>query len=144
TPRFEATDPDAPAPTLPYPLFVKPVKGTMSIRARRVEGESDLREAVRFSLRDRLRLFLLLRPYQQLLRHYGDGEIPAHFFIAEEPLTGEQVTVDGFVQNRRATAMGVVDSVMFPGTMSFQRFEYPSRHPPDVVERMKAIAVRAI
>jgi glycolate oxidase len=30
----------------------------------------------------------------------------------------------------RATVMGIVDSVMYPGTMSFQRFEYPSALPP--------------
>jgi biotin carboxylase len=46
------------------------------------------------------------------------------------------------VQNGRATIMGVVDSVMYPGTISFQRFEYPSRLPGAVQKRMHDIAAR--
>jgi hypothetical protein len=38
----------------------------------------------------------------------------------------------------------VVDSVFFPGTLSFARFEYPSRLPPRVQERMGQIAERVI
>src|SRR5205085_1876155 len=83
------------------------------------------RRALRFTLRERVEKLLLLKPFAQLVRAY-DGRVPAHFFIAEAPLFGAQVTVDGFVQGGRATIMGVVDSVMYPGTISFERFEYPS------------------
>jgi hypothetical protein len=40
--------------------------------------------------------------------------------------------------------LGVVDSVFFPGTLSFARFDYPSRLPPLVLERMGHIAERVI
>jgi hypothetical protein len=40
--------------------------------------------------------------------------------------------------------LGVVDSVFFPDTLSFARFEYPSRLPPGVQERMGHIAERVI
>jgi biotin carboxylase len=149
TPEFFTIDPFAPfqsngRPRLAYPFFVKPVKGTMSIRARMVNEDRELRAAVKTSLKERFVLTMLLRPFQQLLDAYADRRVPAHHFIAEAPLCGDQVTVDGFVQGGKAQIMGIVDSIMYPGTMSFERFEYPSRHPPAVQDRMREIAARAI
>lgn len=144
TPAFEALYPGSlrPPRSLRYPYFVKPVKGTMSIRAQMVHSPLDLRRALTFSLRERVRGWALLRPFAQLLTAYFAQPVPAHAFIAEAPLRGQQVTVDGFVQNGQVTVMGIVDSIMYPGTMSFQRFEYPSALPPDVQERMSAITTR--
>ena len=144
TPAFAVLDPftPRPPPTWAYPYFVKPVKGTMSIRARMVHGPEDLRRALSFSARERLRGWALLRPFAQLLHAYFPRPVPAHAFIAEAPLRGQQVTVDGFVQNGAVTVMGIVDSIMYPGTMSFQRFEYPSALPAAVQERMAALTTR--
>ncbi|WNG30954.1 ATP-grasp domain-containing protein [Cystobacter fuscus] len=145
TPDFEPLHPFAGPPRmerLGYPLFIKPVKGTMSIRARRVNDAREWREAVRFSWRERLEKHLLLRPYQHLLERYTDARVPAWYFIGETPLTGAQVTVDGFVEGGKAVVMGIVDSVMYPGTISFQRFEYPSVLPESVQARMREVAVR--
>ncbi len=36
--------------------------------------------------------------------------------------------------------MGVVDSIMFPGTLAFSRFDYPSALPEGVQARMAEIA----
>lgn len=129
---------------LTYPFFVKPVKGTMSIRAAMVHNERDLRRALDFSWRERVEKFLLLRPFQQLLKKYTDRRAPAHYFIGESPLSGAQVTVDGFVQNHRATIMGIVDSVMYPGTISFERFDYPSHLPEPVQARMRETAIKVV
>jgi len=51
-----------------------------------------------------------------------------------------QVTVDGYIQGGKTTIMGVVDSVMYPGTNSFESFQYPSDLPEEVQKRMGAIA----
>lgn len=146
TPHFEAVDPLAPSEpaALRYPFFVKPVKGTMSIRAQMVHSRKDLRRALSFSRSERIRGWVLLRPFSQLLHAYERRPVPARSFIAEEPLCGQQVTVDGFVQGGRATVMGITDSIMYPGTMSFRRFEYPSALPQDVQARMTAIAIRVM
>jgi predicted ATP-grasp superfamily ATP-dependent carboligase len=40
--------------------------------------------------------------------------------------------------------MGITDSIMYPGTMSFQRFEYPSKLPIRVQQRMEDIARKLI
>lgn len=144
TPEFEPINPGAwrPRTRLKFPIFVKPVKGTMSIRARMARDESELRAAVRLSWRERLLWAGMLRPYAQLLATATDRPVPPHYFIGETPLQGEQVTVDGFAQNGRVTLFGVVDSVMFPGTRSFQRFDYPSRLPVEVQARLEALTAR--
>jgi hypothetical protein len=64
--------------------------------------------------------------------------------LAEECLFGQQVTVEGYVWRGEVHSMGVTDSVMHPGTISFQRFDYPSRLPPDVQARMEDVVRRAI
>ncbi len=144
TPQFAPIDPFYPRKpaSLDYPFFVKPVKGTMSLRAQMVHDEDSLHRAVRLTLRDQLRGWSLLSPYAQLLRLYHPSPIPVYSFIAEAPLRGVQVTVDGFVQNRISTVMGITDSIMYPGTMSFRRFEYPSSLPKSVQNRMIDIANR--
>lgn len=129
---------------LAYPFFVKPVKGTMSIRARMVHNRSDLYQALRFTPREWVDMHLLFLPCAQLLRRYEPSPVSPYSFIAEAPLRGQQITVDGFVQSGRATVMGIVDSIMYPGTMSFRRFEYPSTLPQAVQERMSEIAVRVM
>jgi biotin carboxylase len=146
TPPFVAIDPlDLNSdPPLAYPLFVKPVKGTMSIRAQLVHSGDELREALAFRWKERLRGRILLRPFQQLLDKYSDRRVAAHFFVGEAPLRGRQVTIDGFVQGGQTTIMGIVDSVMYPGTISFQRFDYPSRLPAHVQSRMSELAKRLV
>ena len=144
TPPFRVLDARR-APTakaLGFPLFVKPIKGTMSIRAQMVHSPPELRRALRLSLNEQLRRWVLLRPFSQLLRSYFPQPVSAHAFIGEGPLRGQQVTVDGFVQGGRVTVMGIVDSIMYPGTMSFRRFEYPSALPDSVQARMIDITTR--
>lgn len=145
TPTYEPLDPRRPQlDLLSFPVFVKPVKGCTSAWAHLVRHPGELRRILRFDTATRLRLLATLRPYQQLLTRHGDGGVPAHWFIAEQPLVGEQVTVDGFVQDGHVTVQGVVDSVMFPGTNSFRRFDYPSRLPAPVQARMEVLTRRLI
>lgn len=144
TPPFRVLDARRPpaAPALGFPFFVKPIKGTMSIRAQMVHSPPELRRALSLSLGEQLRRWVLLRPFSQLLRSYFPQPVSAHAFIGEGPLRGQQVTVDGFIQGGRVTVMGIVDSIMYPGTMSFRRFEYPSALPESVQARMQDITTR--
>ena len=75
-----------------------------------------------------------------MLQRYTGSSIGTKRLIAEGLLKGEQVTVEGFVHNGKASIMGVVDSVMFPGTLAFARFDYPSSLPDGVQQRMAEIA----
>ncbi len=128
---------DTPLPqSLRFPLFVKPVKSFFSIGAERVESAAALARLLpRWAALDQF-----FAPLDQLLRRYASSSIGTKRLIAEGVLTGEQVTVEGFVHDGTASIMGVVDSVMFPGTLAFARFDYPSALPDGVQQRMAEIA----
>ena len=145
TPRFHVVDiarPPAPSDIpMPFPVFVKPIKSYLSILARRLETFHDLARALAEAP---LRLGLVARMFDALVgvsaldrRHRA---VPASALLLEELLRGQQVTLDGYAYRGHVVLLGVVDSIFFPGSLSFARFEYPSRLPPYVQERMGRIA----
>src|SRR5438093_1355501 len=119
----------AAAAALPYPLFVKPVEAAYSVLARRVDRVEELNRHLEFSSWEKHIIRRLVQPFNDLMRDLlpGDEVCDAYHLIGEEPLDGVQVNVDGYVDRGAAHCLGVVDSVMYPGTIAFQRFEYPSR-----------------
>jgi biotin carboxylase len=125
---------------LPFPLYVKPVKATYSVLARRVDSFAQLQEHLRFKWLETLILHKLVTPFNDLMERFTPFTIDAHHLIGEEIMSGLQVNLDGFVHNGKITILGIVDEVMYPGTQAFMRFEYPSRLPADVQERMRALA----
>ena len=90
------------------------------------------------ALLDQARRFFL--PLKRLLEREAGIEIGTTRLIAEGLLGGDQVTVEGYAHGGEVTVLGVVDSILFPGTLAFSRFEYPSALPEDVQERMADIA----
>ena len=145
--KFEVFDYREPVPeriTLPFPLFVKPVKATYSILARKVNDFAELKEHLTFKPFEKHILERLILPADQLNDDYMRFAIDVHHIVAEEVVEGAQVPVEGCVHEGKVTLFGVVDSVMFPGTSAFERFEYPSRLPADVQERMHALTEKLI
>jgi len=114
-PRFAPLGAELP---FAFPFFVKPVVGRLSQNALRVDGPADLlglQEIDSYTTR-----------YAQIAELAGlDGDA-AHGFLAEELLEGMEVTYEGYVHRGRVTTIGVTDSVKYPGTNSFERFEYPT------------------
>src|SRR5574337_388379 len=149
TPRFHVVDISRPlAPSdvpMPFPLFVKPIKSYLSILARRLETFQDLARA---RAESPLRLGPVARMFDALVGASTlDGRyraVPASALLLEELLAGHQVTLAGYAYGSQVVLLGVVDSVFFPDTLSFARFEYPSRLPPRVLERMGHMAERVI
>ncbi len=143
-PRFGVLDarcPDAPAP-LPFPFFLKPVKGSFSVLARRIDDEAALRGFLRrAAVREFGEGYMAI--FNRLVATFTSFEIDGHGFVAEELLHGELVTVEGFVRDGVVEVLGIVDSVLHPGG-SFARFDYPSALPEPVRERMADVARRAI
>jgi hypothetical protein len=64
--------------------------------------------------------------------------------VTEEIVPGRQVTANGFARHGRVTMLGTIDSIMYPGTDQFQRFQYPSSLNADELRRVDDIAVRLI
>lgn len=118
-----------------FPLFVKPVKACFSINAAHVSTADELRQTLRTSfLPERF-----LKPFNDLLRAYTGYQYNASHLLAESLLEGTQVSVEGYVYRGRVRVIGIVDANMYPGTISFQSFVYPSCLSEDVQQRMARI-----
>jgi hypothetical protein len=115
------------APPFPPPFFVKPVVGRLSLGARRIDTLEELAA---------LEAPAYVHEYAEL------AGVDAEGFLAEELLQGEEVTVEGFVAGGTVTVVGVTDSLKYPGTNSFQRFEYPSALPPERIAELRRVVVR--
>lgn len=129
---------------LSYPFFVKPVRATFSVLARRISNAGEFREHLRFSAFETLIIKRLVKPFNDLMPRYTDYAVDAHHLIAEEPLSGLQVNIDGFAHAGEVRFLGITDALLFPGTDAFMRFEYPSQVPADARERMCALAARVL
>ena len=129
---------------LPFPFFVKPVKATFSVLARRVDGFAELARHLRFRPIERHIIERLIRPFDELLADYPEFAIDAHHLVAEGLVDGMQVNVDGYADRGRFHILGVVDELMYPGTLAFNRFEYPSSLPAEVQARLAAVAEGAM
>jgi biotin carboxylase len=121
---------------LPFPIFLKPVKSFFSIGAEKISSEADL--AIRLPRWKELDEFFL--PLDRMLERYAGVGIGTKRLIAEGVLNGGQVTVEGYAYGEKVSIMGVVDSIMFPGTLAFARFDYPSALPKGAQARMAEIA----
>ena len=127
-----------------FPCFVKPVKATFSVLARRVDNLAELRRHLTFWPLEKYLIKRLVKPFNDLLPWYTEFRIDAHHMIAEELLAGHQFNLDGYVHGGDVRVLGVIDENMYPGTYAFSSFEYPSRAPAAVQERLKALAARVL
>lgn len=127
---------------LPYPVFVKPVKAAFSVLARQVASRAELHAHTRFGAGERWVIEHLVEPFDRVARRCLPEAGTAHRLMWERPAVAAQFNLDGFVWQGRAQAIGVVDSIMYPGTQAFMRFDYPSRLPPGVQARALDVAGR--
>ena len=133
TPQFAVLDGDPPFET---PFFVKPVVGRLSQNVYRID---DLRDLAGLQEIDSY-----TRRYAQIAALAGADPDSVHGFLAEELLSGEEVTLEGYVHGNIVTTIGVTDSVKYPGTLSFERFEYPSKLPQERQAELSHIAERVL
>jgi ATP-grasp domain len=123
-------------PPFEPPFFVKPVVGRLSQNAYRIDDLSDLadlHEIDGYTTR-----------YARIASLAGADPASAHGFLAEELLVGDEVTLEGYVSGGKVTTIGITDSVKYPGTLSFERFEYPSRLSEACQEEMSDVAARVL
>ena len=145
-PRFTLVDPygvvDAEDIALDYPFWIKPVRSYASVLGFLIESDDDLSHALK-RIREGIGRFA--EPFDHLL---GLADIPSeiaeadgHHCVAEEIIsTNNQCTLEGYVYDGEPLVYGVVDSVRAEGGSSFVRYQYPSRLPRRVQDRMTAAA----
>jgi biotin carboxylase len=105
-----------------------------------VEDERQLREVARTALLPEA----FIRPFNDMLRAHTDYPLDASYLIVESLLEGLQVSLEGYVYRGQVHVLGILDAIMFPNSISFKRFQYPSQLSDAVQERMKEIARRFI
>ncbi len=133
------------AVTIDYPIFDKPVKAAFSVLAKRCQDEAALRAHLKFRLWEKIIIKRLTWPFRRVSTQYLECEIDADCFIAEGCVDGAlQVCVDGYAHDGQVHILGTVDSVMYPGTSAFMRFEYPSQLSADHVGKLESVAKRAV
>lgn len=133
TPEFAPLD--GPIP-FEVPFFVKPVVGRLSQNAYRIDDLSDLlglQENDTYTTR-----------YARIAALAGADPAIVHGFLAETLLTGDEVTLEGYVSGGVVTTIGVTDSVKYPGTLSFERFEYPSKLSEEQQATLSEVAERVL
>ncbi len=143
TPPFALIEKDTFNPLefpISFPVFTKPVKSSFSILANRIDTMHELHAlAQQFSMP-----VAFIDQLQWFFSMYSNLELKPHHRLVEGLLEGVQVTLEGFIYEGDVEIIGVVDSIMYPNTISFKRFEYPSRLPKDVLDRMGKIAEKVV
>ena len=123
-------------PPFEVPFFVKPVVGRLSQNVFRIEDPDDLQdlhEIDRYTTR-----------YAEIAALAGADPAAAHGLMAEELLSGDEVTLEGYVHGGRVTTIGVTDSIKYPGTFSFESFEYPSALPRERLDELSDVSSRVL
>jgi biotin carboxylase len=131
-PRFAVLDRAA---AFQPPFFVKPAFGTLSGGVHRIDSLRQL---------DDVRANGHSRRYASIAAAMGLEPSDACGHLMEELLTGDEVTLEGYVRSGRFTTVGLTDSVKYAGTDSFESFEYPSRLPEDRRQQMADTAQRVV
>ncbi|MFF5992699.1 ATP-grasp domain-containing protein [Prauserella flavalba] len=145
-PRFGLVDLDG-EPALPeglrYPVWLKPVKSASSKLAFEVDGDEALAEAVH-TIREGIDD--VSGPFDAVLARLDPppeiAEAGARACLAEEAVGGAQITVEGYSVDGEPHVYGVVDSVSYPDSSSFLRYQYPSTLPAPVQEQVTDISKR--
>ena len=129
---------------LPFPFYVKPAKAAFSVLARRVDSFEQLRRHACFGRMEAAIIERLVRPFAQVMRAHSTLAEDPLCMVCEEIAAGPQVTANGYARAGRVTMLGSVDSIMYPGTDQFQRFQYPSSLPGDTLRAVDALAARLV
>ena len=132
------------AQRLSYPMFVKPVKATFSVLARRCDSPEALIEHLRFRPWEKHIIQRLIEPHNQALKRFPQFQVGSQNMLVEQLLQGRQINVDGFVHGGEVHLLGVTDEVMYPGTISFQRFAFPGTTDEQLSARLQLAAQRVL
>jgi hypothetical protein len=125
---------------LAFPFFVKPIKSSGSRLGFRIDSREDFELAIR---QLRQEIGLISEPFNYVLEH---AELPdevarvdGRYCMAESIIGGRQCTVEGYVHAGEVVPYGIVDSIRYPGVISFFRYQYPSKLPARIQRKMKQI-----
>lgn len=144
-PKYTIFDPFGEDPlariSLDFPFWIKPLLSYSGYLGFKISNKDDFSRCL-LIIRDNIDRFA--RPYAELLQHVDLNpsltKYSTHHCIAEEIISaGKQCTVEGYSYQNQVKCYGIVDSVLYPNMVSFSRYQYPSRLPAHVKQKINAI-----
>lgn len=142
-PRFQAIDPFADDPLenleLDYPFWLKPVKAHSSFLGFHIDSAERFTEHLG-EIRGNIEL--MGKPFNEFLAHVDRPaevrEVGGNHCIAEQTIaSGYQCTLEGYSWKGEIEIIGIVDSIRSgKHRSSFTRYQYPSKLPVRVQERI--------
>lgn len=148
-PAFGLLDLDATEPHLPrgvdYPAWIKPVQSASSEGAYYIEGADQLATIMPTAREQAERTG---EPFEDILALIDlppeVEKVGGAAYLAEESATGHQVTIEGYVYNDQPVTYGLVESITYPDSPSFLRYQYPSRMSQELYDRIADISARVV
>lgn len=127
---------------LDFPFWIKPLLSYSGYLGFRVANKNDFSRYIQI-IRNKIDRFA--KPYADLLQHVDLNKLltqyTAYHCIAEEIISeGRQCTVEGYSYQNMVECYGIIDSVRYPNKVSFSRYQYPSRLPESVKQKINAIS----
>lgn len=140
-PQFEAVNPfddDAiDKLSLPYPFWLKPIKSFASHLGFRIGNRDEFAAALGEMRAHIKRIGDEFNVIMDMVDLPPDiRRVDGNWCIAEQLVRGWQSGVEGYVLNGQTYVHGIFDCYKDREHQSFNRYEYPSRWPEQVLERM--------
>ncbi|MBD3279517.1 MAG: ATP-grasp domain-containing protein [Candidatus Pacebacteria bacterium] len=119
---------------LDYPVFYKPVKGSLSINAGFAHSATVLQKVL-------IELFnqdsKYLSWYKQVFQAYLPSGTKTNAFVIQPVVKGRQFTADGFIYQHQVFFTGITESIMHDQFYSFKRFDFPAQLPFKLLAKLK-------
>ncbi len=128
-----------------FPFWLKPVKSVGSYLGFRIKNRKEFYRAIGV-----IRQYIgrMAEPFNDIMDR---ADIPDHirnvdgsYCIAEQLIGGRQCTLEGYVFQGKVAIHGVVDSIRHSNRSTFFHYDYPSRLPRTVQQRMTAITEKVL
>tara|TARA_Y100000768_G_C23982423_1_gene686650 strand:+ start:1236 stop:2525 length:1290 start_codon:yes stop_codon:yes gene_type:complete len=141
TPEFELIDLENTesigAKKLSYPYWLKPIKSLSSQLAFKINNPEEEKNIIALLRKKKNPLANVFSFFVNQVNLPKD--IPtdtSRYFLAEECLTGNQFTVEGYVFNGKVHGYAIFDNINDKSDCSFIGYEYPSQLTSDIKQSM--------
>ncbi len=148
-PGFSPVNPfaDDPLATVEFgfPFWLKPVKSVGSYLGFRIKNRKEFDRAIGV-----IRQYIgrMAEPFNDIMDRADIPDdirqIDGNYCIAEQLIGGRQCTLEGYVFKGMVTIHGVVDSIRHSNRSTFFHYDYPSRLPRSVQERMTKMTKKVL
>jgi len=113
---------------LKFPLFIKPVRASMSFFAHEVTSEAQLRDLINsYNPWEAERIKNFKQIYELGLLNHPKLNTYTDLICEEFIKNGSQINLDGYCYGGKVYWFGITHSIFWPNRISFKRFEFPMK-----------------